>query len=190
MSTPMFNPPGFDQPGFDQPGFNQAWRPDATQEREDALLRDVLGRRVIAFLVDALLLSLICMVLWVTLFSFGVLTLGLGMPLLGLLPLVPLAYNWLALMGPAAATPGQALLGLTVRRDADLATPDAFAALVWALAFYATIALGAFWLAFALVSRRHRALHDVLSGLVVVRARALTRGPGFANMHGGRTPFA
>lgn len=178
MSTPIFHPPGF------------GWRHDAAHWREDALLRDVLGRRIAAFLVDAVLLGLICAVLWVALFGFGVLTLGLGMPLLALLPLAPLAYNWLALMGPAAATPGQALLGLTVRRDADLATPDAFAALVWALAFYATVALGAIWLAFALVSRRHRALHDVLSGLVVVRAKALTDGPGFANMPGGRTPFA
>ena len=39
--------------------------------------------------------------------------------------------------------------------------------------FYVTLALGAVWLVVALLTTRHRTLHDLLSGLVVVRrARA------------------
>lgn len=141
---------------------------------EDGLLRDVLGRRVLAFLADALLLTVICAVAWVLLLGFGLLTLGLGFPLFALLPALPLLYNWLFLLTPAAATPGQMLLGLTVRRDDDLGRPSGLETLIWAVGFYVTVALGMIWLLAALFTARHRALHDMLSGLVVVRSRALT----------------
>ena len=154
--------------------YARSWQPPTGLWPEDALLRDVLGRRVLAFLVDALLLTVICAVVWVLLLAFGLLTLGLGFPLFALLPAVPLLYNWLALLTPMAATPGQALLGLTVRRDADLARPSGLEALIWAFGFYVTVALGMFWLLAALFTARHRTLHDILSGLVVVRSQALT----------------
>ncbi len=162
----------------------------AAAPSHEALLRDVLGRRVLAFLVDALVLAVICAVAWALLFGFGVLTLGLGLPLLGLLPAVPPLYNWLSLLGPAAATPGQALVGLTVRHDSNLARPSGLQALVWAVGFYVTMALGAVWLLAALFTERHRTLHDIVSGLVVVRSRALTSDAALWNTRSGRTPFA
>ncbi len=156
--------------------YARSWQPPTAAFAEEALLRDVLGRRVLAFLVDALLLTVICAAVWVLLFGFGLLTLGLGFPLLGLLPAVPLLYNWIALLTPGAATPGQALLGLTVRADDDLGRPSPLEALLWAVGFYVTVALGMIWLLAALLTARHRTLHDMLSGLVVVRTRALTNG--------------
>lgn len=141
---------------------------------EAGLTEGVLTRRVFAFLIDGLLVTVICAALWVVLGIFGVMTLGLGLPLLGLIPLVPIAYNWLALMGRSSATPGQALLGLRVRRDEDLGQPSGLQALVWSLGFVITCSLGFIWFAIALVTIRHRALHDLISGLTVVRSRAVT----------------
>lgn len=154
--------------------YARSWQPPAGLWPEDALLRDVLGRRVLAFVVDALLVTVICAAVWVLLLAVGLLTLGLGLPLFALLPAVPLLYNWLALLTPVAATPGQALLGLTVRRDADLTRPSGLEALVWIVGFYISVTLGVFWLLAALFTVRHRTLHDMLSGLVVVRSQALT----------------
>ena len=153
--------------------YARTWQPPAESSAAAGLLRDVLGRRVLAFLVDALLLTVICAAIWALLFGFGVLTLGLGFPLRGLLPAVPLLYNWLALLTPAAATPGQRLFGLTVRCDDDLGRPSPLEALLWAGGFYVTVALGMVWLLAALFTARHRTLHDMLAGLVVVRAGAL-----------------
>ena len=81
------------------------------------LLEGVLFRRVWAWLVDLLIVGGIVAVLWVVLVGFGLLTLGLGLPLLGLLPVVPLAYHVLFVAGGRSATPGQVMMDLVVRRD-------------------------------------------------------------------------
>ena len=125
------------------------------------------------------------------LFVFGVVTFGLGMPLLALLPVMPPLYHFLTLASPLSATPGQTLMGLVVRRNRDLGRPDPLEALICVACFYATLALGAIWLAVALVTTRHRTLHDLLSGLVVVRSEAvppLTAGRGLEHAAGGPPP--
>lgn len=152
----------------------------------DAQLTDgVASRRVCAWLIDALAIAVIAGVLWVVLATFGVLTLGLGLPLLGLLPVVPLAYHVGFVAAPGSATPGQALMGLTVRRDEDLGPPSLAQAALFTLGLYVTLAAGVVWLAVALFTLRRRALHDLVSGVVVVRKRALTTALGFGNMRGG-----
>jgi uncharacterized RDD family membrane protein YckC len=153
----------------------RAYDDDAALEAEDALTQGVLSRRILAFILDGVLVAAVCAVLWVVLLTFGVLTLGIGMPLLGLLPLVPLLYNWLFVASPLSATPGQRLMGLTVRRNRDLAPPTPLEALVWTVGFLVTFSLGIVWFAAALITLRHRTLHDLVSGLVVVRIRALTQ---------------
>ena len=120
---------------------------------------------------------------------FGVLTLGLGLPLLGVLPFVPFCYHLLFVAGPASATPGQQALGLVVRRNDDLGRPTPLQALIYTLLFYLTLATTGLLLLVALFTIRHRTLHDLASGLVVVRARALTGGLGSWNMQGG-SPYA
>jgi uncharacterized RDD family membrane protein YckC len=135
-----------------------------------------------AWLIDLLLISIIAAAFFVVFFLFGFLTLGLGWGLLSLLPLVPLLYHFLFLAGPSAATPGQQALGLVVCRDLDLGRPTPLQAVLSVLGFYVTLAAGAFWMATALFTVRHRTLHDMLSGLVVVRAKALTECVGFWNM--------
>ena len=156
---------------------------------EAALTWHVLRRRVAAAIVD-FTLSLLAAGFFI-LFGviFGLLTLGLGFGVLFLLPVVPVLYNWLFVAG-MSATPGQRLMGLVVRRDADFGPPDMASALVWALGFALTLMLtgGLLWLLVVLLTERKRALHDIVSGLVVVRAEALTPPPVSWNMgRGGYT---
>jgi uncharacterized RDD family membrane protein YckC len=161
---------------------------------DEWLTGGVLPRRMLAFLVDLLLIAVLVAGLWAGLFLFGLLTLGLGFPLLGLLPAVPPLYHFLFLASPLSATPGQSLMGLVVRRNTDLGRPDVLEALVSVVGFYATLALGAVLLVVALASTRRRTLHDMASGLVVVRTDGLTPPltPGGAawNMGPGGPPHA
>jgi uncharacterized RDD family membrane protein YckC len=153
------------------------------------LTEGVLARRIFAWLIDVLLIGLILAALWLVLLLFGVLTLGLGFPLLGILPFVPFCYHLLFVAAPASATPGQQALGLAVRRNDDLGRPTPVQAFIYTLLFYVTLATSGLLLLFALFTIRHRTLHDLASGLVVVRARALTGGLGSWNMQGG-SPYA
>jgi uncharacterized RDD family membrane protein YckC len=157
----------------------------ATPIDDDWLTDGVLYRRVFAWLIDALLIALILIALWFVLFLFGLLTLGLGLPLLGVLPFVPFCYHLLFVAAPASATPGQQAVGLAVRRNDDLGRPTPVQAFIFTLVFYLTLATSGLLLLFALFTIRNRTLHDLASGLVVVRARALTHGPGSWNMPGG-----
>ena len=153
--------------------------------QDEVLTRGVLLRRLVAWVFDLVLIGLLLCVAWWVLLGFGLMTLGLGLPLLALLPLVPFCYHLLFLAGPLAATPGQALMGLVVLRNDDFARPMPLQAVVSTLCFYLTIALGVIWLAVAALTVRRRTLHDMLAGLVVVRRRALTPpGPAW-NMVGG-----
>lgn len=159
---------------------------------DDLLTRGVVTRRVFAWFIDLLLLALILVVLWLALLLFGLLTLGLGFPLLGVLPVVPFCYHVLFLAGPASATPGQQMLSLVVRRNDDLGRPTALQAVISTVVFYLTLATCGLLLLVALITSRHRTLHDLVSGLVVVRAEAiqpLTPPFGYGNIQGG-SPYA
>lgn len=142
---------------------------------EDALTSGLLTRRVLAWIVDAVLISAILLGVWLVLAAFTVLTLGFGAPLFAILAFVPGVYGWLFLVSPLQASPGQALLGLAVARDADLGTPTALQALVYIVGYIVTMGFGAIWVAVALVTARHRTLHDIVSGLVVARRSTLAQ---------------
>ena len=139
----------------------------------DYLTRGVLVRRFLAWLVDLLLIALLAGTLWWLLVFFGFLTFGLGMGALAILPFVPFLYHFLSLVGRNAATPGQQAFGLTVRRNDDLDLPTPLQALVYVLLFYLTFATTGLLFLVALFTERHRTLHDIFSGLVVIRFGAL-----------------
>ena len=156
----------------------------------DMLSEGVLWRRVGGWCVDLVLIALLTAVLWWLLLLFGLLTLGLGFPLLGVLPFVPFCYQLLSLLGGGSATPGQQMFGLVVRRNEDLGPPTPLRAVLFILGFYLTMATCGLLLLIALDTVRHRTLHDRASGLVVVRTRAmqaLTPPPGYWNMPGGQS---
>jgi uncharacterized RDD family membrane protein YckC len=151
---------------------------------DDLLTRGVLTRRLLGWCVDVFLLAILVAAFWTSGLVFGIMTLGLGMPLLSLVPLIPLAYHTLFVASSLSATPGQALFGLRVRRNDDMGRPSFAQAVVSTLIFYLTLGTSGLLLLVALFTVRKRTLHDLLSGLVVVRERALTPPAGFWNMHG------
>jgi uncharacterized RDD family membrane protein YckC len=151
---------------------------------DDRLTEGVPTRRVLAWLIDMVLILLIISVLFVGLVLFGLVTFGFGLPLLGMLPVVPPLYHFLSLLSPIAATPGQTMLGLTVRRDNDLGKPTPLQAALSTIGFYLSLAsgIGIICLLIALLTVRRRTLHDMLSGLVVIRTDASKYVYGSWNM--------
>jgi len=137
--------------------------------RDEDFIAGVMARRCMAWLIDLVLIGLILVALWFVLMLFGLLTLGLGFAAMAALPAVPFLYHFLSLLRSSHATPGQTLLGLTVRRDADLGPPAGVEALIFTAVFYITMATSGRLLLIALFTTRHRTLHDLASGLVVVR---------------------
>ncbi len=135
----------------------------------DALLAGVRRRRVFACLLDLLVLAILAWCCGVALVALGFLTFGLTWGMLTWLPALPLLYNWLWVASRASATPGQAAMGLIVRRDEDLGKPMLGQAAVFSLGYAITIVTGVVWFAVCLVTTHKRCLHDIVSGLVVVR---------------------
>jgi uncharacterized RDD family membrane protein YckC len=153
----------------------------------DFLTGGVMSRRCVAWVFDAFLIAVLLFALWWILVMFGLLTFGLGFGAMSILPFVPFCYHFLSLLGASSATPGQQMMGLTVRRDYDLGPPTGLQALASVLVFYLTLATSGLLLVVALFTARHRTLHDLVSGLVIVRVRALAASGGGGNMPGGRS---
>ena len=132
--------------------------------------RDVLTRRVVAYLLDLVFIAIISSLLGTLLAFLAILSLGVLSVLFVLLPAVGVLYGALTIGGFASATWGMRLVSLTVRRT-DGGRPDFAQALIFSLLFYASIALTS-WLILlvALLTPRKRALHDMLSGLVILRS--------------------
>jgi uncharacterized RDD family membrane protein YckC len=145
------------------------------------LTRDVWPRRILALVVDVVLMAVLVFVLSWVILVFGILTLGLGFLLWHLMPLLPFVYYVVWLMTASAASPGQRLLGLTVRQDDSLALPvparpSLAQAIAWTVLLYLSFALSMLPFLAVFFNRRRRALHDILAGLTVVHASALNRG--------------
>jgi uncharacterized RDD family membrane protein YckC len=137
------------------------------------LTEGVVGRRVVAWLVDATVIGISLGALHLVLWLLGFLTFGLGWFLAGGLWVLPLGYIVIFVASPGQATPGQALMGLRVVRDEDLGRPTPAEACVYAILYAVTMWAGAIWLLAAFFTRRARCLHDICSGLLVARAEAV-----------------
>jgi uncharacterized RDD family membrane protein YckC len=135
----------------------------------------VIRRRIAAWAIDAALLLLLSWLAWGGAALLTVLTIGLAGGLL-LLPwalILPISYGTLSLASPLSATPGQALMGLVVRSEADGAAPSLGQAFTSTTLYALSWAMGGVALLAPLFSARSRTLHDLFSGtLVLRRARA------------------
>lgn len=129
----------------------------------------VIPRRIFALLLDMFIIGIIGWVSAFFILIFGFLTLGLGWLAWHIIPVLPFAYYTL-LIGGSGATPGQRAMGITVRQDTTLAPPTLPQALVWSLLLALSFVFAGIPFLLALLNPRHRAAHDILSGLVILRA--------------------
>lgn len=164
------------------PAMSMDIRPHAYDpETNPELFEGVLARRVIAFLIDFVVISVPIALAAMFIFAFGIVTLGFGWALYWLLP--PASVVWaviyfgLTLGGARSATIGMRVVDLEMRTW--YGTPAYFVlGAVHAIAFWVSVsALTPFILLVAFFNQRRRLLHDILLGTVIInnaeRAAAL-----------------
>jgi len=140
------------------------------------LFEGVLTRRLIAYLIDVVFMTLLTVVLAVAAFIAGFLTFGLAwLTLFIVVPAAVLLYYTVTLGSASRATIGMKMMDLvlTPTRGQPLNGPLAF---LHALVFYIT-----FWiswpisLAFALFTPRRQMIHDLITGTLMLRRSPMER---------------
>ena len=140
------------------------------------MFEGVLARRVLAFVIDFVIISIPVVLAAMFIFAFGIVTLGLGFALYWLLPAATVIwaifYFGVTLGGPASATIGMRVVDLEMRTW--YGGPAYFVlGAVHAVAFWLSIsALTPFILLVAFFNERRRLLHDIVLGTVVVNNAA------------------
>lgn len=141
------------------------------QESGQLALHGVIPRRCCAFVLDFIFMTIFGAGLFFAITIFGFLTFGFGWVAFHILPWLPLVY-YILFIGATGATPGQRLCGLTMRQNLDLSTPSFAQACVWSLFFWLSLMVAGLPFLLVFCNQRHRAGHDLLSGLLLVRATA------------------
>jgi uncharacterized RDD family membrane protein YckC len=136
------------------------------------LFADVLPRRVVAFLIDLVILAIPVALAAVFIFAAGIVTFGLGFFLFPLLP--PAAVIWgLAYYGVTLGSAHSATIGMRIM-DLEMRTwygaPAYFVlGAVHAVLFWVTVtALTPLILLVGFFNERRRLLHDILLGAVII----------------------
>jgi len=144
--------------------------------REPELFEGVLARRVVAFLIDLIIITVPLIFLAIFIFMFGLVTLGLGWFLFFLMS--PIAVIWaLVYYGMTFGSPASATIGMRVV-DIEMrtwyGTPCYFVlGAVHAITFWLTVSfLTPFVLLVCLFNDRRRLLHDMLVGTTVINNEA------------------
>jgi uncharacterized RDD family membrane protein YckC len=151
-----------------------AYNPDTNPELFDG----VPSRRVVAFLIDLVILSIPMILLAIFIFAAGIVTFGFAFMLYALMPAVSvvwaLFYYGLTLGGPKSATIGMRVMDIEMRTW--YGSPAYFVlGAVHAIVFWVTVsALTPFILLFCFFNSRKRLLHDFLVGTVVINNPART----------------
>ena len=138
---------------------------------DDSRLYDgVRSRRIMAFLLDYMIVALLLIPFAILVFFLGVLTLGFGWVLYGfLVPAVTILYVWNTLGGAKQATTGMQMMSIRLER-LDGGRVDGMLAVVHSVLFWAgNVVLSPLILLATLVLDRKRTVHDLLLGAVVVR---------------------
>lgn len=147
------------------------------------LFEGVLARRVVAFVIDFLIIAVPVLLAAMFIFAFGIITLGLGFALYWLLPAATviwaLFYFGATLASPASATIGMRVMDLEMRTWYGAPAYFVLGA-VHAVFFWLSVsALTPFVLLVCFFNERRRLLHDILLGTVIVndaRRAAMLRG--------------
>jgi uncharacterized RDD family membrane protein YckC len=132
------------------------------------LFQAVIRKRFFAFIVDAIIISILWAIAIVVVAVLGVITLGLAWLLFGLVfPVVGLGYNAFTIGGPKSATIGQRMMGLEVRMWYGGKVSPLIAAF-HALLFWISLVVFVPILLWCFFDARKRCLHDILAGVVVI----------------------
>jgi len=147
---------------------------DPTTQPE--LFDGVLPRRVVAFVIDFILIAVPVVLAAMFIFAFGIITLGLGFALYWLLPTATviwaLFYFGITLGGPSSATIGMRVMDLEMRTWYGAPAYFVLGA-VHAIAFWFTVSFFTpFVLLVAFFNERRRLLHDLLLGTVIINNAA------------------
>ena len=145
-----------------------AYDPAVTPE----LFEGVLPRRVIAFVIDLLIIALPLVAASMFIFVLGLLTFGLGWALFWLLSpasvVWALVYYGLTLGGPASATIGMRAMEIEMRTWYGAPAYFVLGA-VHAVVYWISVSLlTPFILAVGFFNARRRLLHDMLVGTVLI----------------------
>jgi uncharacterized RDD family membrane protein YckC len=140
------------------------------------LFDGILSKRILAFIIDAILIVLLMIPAALVLFVLGIITLGIGWLLYpALFAIVALGYCAFTLGGRRSATPGMQVLGVEMRTwNGQRLFP--LLAIMHALIFWFSISLlTPLILLVGLFTQRRQLLHDLLLGVVAVNTYALAR---------------
>jgi uncharacterized RDD family membrane protein YckC len=138
------------------------------------LFEGVLPRRVVAFVIDFIVIAVPVVVAAMVIFAFGVVTLGLGFALYWLLPpssvIWAVVYFGVTLGGPNSATIGMRAMDLEMRTWYGAPAYFVLGA-VHAIVFWLSVsALTPLILLVCFFNERQRLLHDILLGTVVINS--------------------
>jgi uncharacterized RDD family membrane protein YckC len=130
----------------------------------------VLSRRIFAFIIDYVIVLLLCIPAAIVVFFLGIITLGLGFALYpALFVIVGLVYFGMTLGGSSQASLGMRSMGLMMMRTdgrrMDFLTAMAHTVIFWIINSFLTPLI----LLAGLFIERSRLVHDLLLGTVVVR---------------------
>lgn len=145
----------------------------ALDQRSIQDVSGVLGARIFAWIGDVIVVFFLGWLIIALLGVLGILTFGATWLLIPIAAVgTAFAYAALTIGGPRQATWGMRMAGLRVE-TVNGGRPDGLAAAVHALLFYVAAGTVGLWLldiACGIVRSDRRLGHDILTGLVVVRA--------------------
>lgn len=133
-------------------------------------LDGVRTARVLAFLLDYIIVGLLCIPFFIVIGVLGIPTLGLAWLLLPFTPaLVAVLYLATTMGGPAQATVGMSFMGIRIRK-LDGGPVDPFLAVLHGILFWTIHTIAVILPLFVtFFSSRKRLLHDILLGTYVGR---------------------
>lgn len=154
----MTNTSGFDRMSVSGPSYLPVNLPAAA-------FAGVRTRRIFAFILDFIIVSIFSMAIW---FGLAVLTLGLSLLILPpIFPFVAFFYNGLTVSGSKMATPGMLAMDLEMRLINGQRVPFLIAA-AQAVLFYLSTMFPPIFLV-SLVAEGKRCLHDIIAGVIITR---------------------
>ena len=153
------------------------------------LFEGVLARRIVAFVIDVIVIAIPLAAAAVFIFVIGLITLGLGWALFWLLSpasvIWALFYYGMTLGSPASATLGMRAMGIEMRTWYGAPAYFVLGAVHAVVYWISVSALSPFVLLVGFFNARRRLLHDMFVGAVVINsaARAASLQPYMAG-HG------